>query len=200
MVNPYPNLPSIYVPGEKQESSKPEKTGKPGTGESQVYSWATPQITRGTATKYGIQKIKKVSETCDVVFLNRMYFKTPKIKENKKQVTNDTDLNSVQKDERRGTITADFVAGNHDASMVESMDSSVPDTPMVNSNPGRFKYRLAYRRTMHYDPVTGRTIGAEATAVAHYYQCLKDTDGKMEFANVGAGIGGGFENTIEPSQ
>jgi hypothetical protein len=34
-------------------------------------------------------------------------------------------------------------------------------------------------------------------SASHYYQCLKDTDGKMEFANVGAGIGEGFENTVE---
>jgi hypothetical protein len=47
---------------------------------------------------------------------------------------------------------------------------------------------------MHYDPMTVHTIGAEATALANYYQCLfEDTDGEMEFANVGAGIGGGFE-------
>jgi hypothetical protein len=50
---------------------------------------------------------------------------------------------------------------------------------------------------MHYDPVTGCTAGAEATALVNYYQCIKDTDGKMEFANVRAGIGGGFENTLE---
>jgi hypothetical protein len=80
---------------------------------------------------------------------------------------------------------------------VESVDSSVPDTPMVKNNLGQSKYGRTYRRTMHYDPTTGRTIGAEATALANYYQCLEDTDGKMEFANVGAGIGGGFENTME---
>jgi hypothetical protein len=40
-------------------------------------------------------------------------------------------------------------------------------------------------------------IGAEATALANNYQCLEDTDGKMEFANVGASLGGGFENTME---
>jgi hypothetical protein len=40
-------------------------------------------------------------------------------------------------------------------------------------------------------------IVSEATAQANYYQCLQDTDGKMEFTNVGAGIGGGFENTME---
>jgi hypothetical protein len=50
---------------------------------------------------------------------------------------------------------------------------------------------------MRYDPTTGRTIGTEATALANYYQCLEDMDGKMVFANVGAGIGGGFENTME---
>jgi hypothetical protein len=49
---------------------------------------------------------------------------------------------------------------------------------------------------MHYDPTTGRTIGAEATGLANY-QCLEDMDGKMEFVNIGAGIKGGFENTME---
>jgi hypothetical protein len=49
---------------------------------------------------------------------------------------------------------------------------------------------------MHSDPSTGCAIGTEATVLANYYQCLKDTDGKMEFNNVGAGIGGGFENTM----
>jgi hypothetical protein len=80
---------------------------------------------------------------------------------------------------------------------VESIDSSVPDTPVVNNNLGQSKYGRTYRCTMHYDPMTGRRIGAEATALANYYQCLEDTDGKMEFANIGAGIGGGFENTME---
>jgi hypothetical protein len=50
---------------------------------------------------------------------------------------------------------------------------------------------------MHYDLTTGRIIGTEATALANYYQCLEDTDGEMEFANVGAGIGGRFKNTME---
>jgi hypothetical protein len=50
---------------------------------------------------------------------------------------------------------------------------------------------------MHFDPTTGCTIGAEATALVNYYHCLKDSDGKMDFANVGAGIRGGFENTME---
>ncbi len=50
---------------------------------------------------------------------------------------------------------------------------------------------------MHYDPTTGHTIGAEATALVNYYQCLEDTDGKIKFANMGAGVGRGFENTME---
>jgi hypothetical protein len=50
---------------------------------------------------------------------------------------------------------------------------------------------------MHYDHVAGHTIGAEATALANYHQCLEDSDGEIEFANVGAGTGGGFENTME---
>ncbi len=72
------------------------------------------------------------------------------------------------------------------------MDYSVPDTPMVNNNQGQSKYGCTYRRTMHYDPTTGHMIGTEATALANYYRYLEDTDGKMEFTNVGAGIGGGF--------
>jgi hypothetical protein len=91
----------------------------------------------------------------------------------------------------------DFVTGDDNAAPVESMDSSVPDTSVVNNNLGQSKYGCTYRPTTHYDPATGHTIGAEATALANYYQCLKDMDGEMEFANIGALIGGGFENTME---
>jgi hypothetical protein len=77
------------------------------------------------------------------------------------------------------------------------MDSSLPDTPVVNKNLGQSKYGRTYRRTTHYDPMKGCTIGTEATALATYYQCLEVTDGEIEFPNVGAGIGGGFENTME---
>jgi hypothetical protein len=53
---------------------------------------------------------------------------------------------------------------------------------------------------MHYDPTTGCTIGTEATVLANYYKCLEHTDGKMEFANVGAGLGGGFKTQWNSSQ
>jgi hypothetical protein len=96
-----------------------------------------------------------------------------------------------------GTITADFVTGDDNAAMVESMDSSVLDTPVVSNNLGQSKYGCTYRQTTHYDPMTGHTIGAEVTGLANYYQCLKDMDSKMKLANIGAGIGGGFENTME---
>ena len=100
--------------------------------------------------------------------------------------TDDEDLDSVQQDKRGGTITADFVTVDDNAASYESVDSSVPDTPVVNNNLGQSKYGHAYRCTTHYDPMTGPTIGAEATALANYYQCLEDTNGKMELANVGA--------------
>jgi hypothetical protein len=45
---------------------------------------------------------KKVSKTCDVVFLNRMFFRTPAMPVHKKQDTDDEDLDSVQQDERGG--------------------------------------------------------------------------------------------------
>jgi hypothetical protein len=187
MVYPYPTLPRIYIPGEKQESSQPVKMEKPWTGESRACSWAMPQITRGTYRMWN-PKTKKVSKTCDVVFLNRMFFGTHMMPVHKKQGTGDDFLDSVQQDERGGTSTADFVTCDNDAATVESMDFSVQDTPMVNSNPGQSKYGCTYRRTMHYDPMTGCTIGTVATALANYYQCFEDTDGMMEFTNIGAGI------------
>jgi hypothetical protein len=73
----------------------------------------------------------------------------------------------------------------------------VSDTPTVDGNQGQSKYGCTYRRTTRYDPTTGHTIGAEATALANYYQYPEDTDGKMVFSKVGAGIGEGFENTME---
>ncbi len=90
-----------------------------------------------------------------------------------------------------------YFDANDDASATDSVDSSVPDTSMFNSNPGWSKYGHTYRHTMHYDPTTGCAIGAEATALVNYYQCLEEADDNTEFANVGAGVGGGFENTME---
>jgi hypothetical protein len=55
------------------------------------------------------------------------------------------DLGSVQQDKRGGTITADFVTGDDDAATVESMDSSVPDTPVVNNNLEQFKYGHTFK-------------------------------------------------------
>jgi hypothetical protein len=140
---------------------------------------------------------EKVSKTRDMVFVNRMFFRTPTMPVHKKQGTDDENLNSVQQDKRGGTITADFVTGDDDAATEESVDSSVMDTPTINNNQGQPKSGCTYRCTMHYDPTTGRMVGTEATALANYCQCLKDMDGKMEFANVGVGVGGGFENTME---
>jgi hypothetical protein len=132
------------------------------------------------------------------VFLKRMFYGIPTMPVRKKLCNGNEDLNSVKQDKRGGTIIADFVTGNDDnVEAVESVDSSVPDTSLVNNNPGQSRYGCTYSHIMHYDPTTGCTIGAEATALANYFQCLEDMDSKMEFTNVGAGIGGGFENTIE---
>jgi hypothetical protein len=151
----------------------------------------------GNCYKMWNSNTKKISKTRDVVFLKTMFFGTPTKPVRKKQGTDDEDLDSFQQDKRGGTITTDVVTVNDNSAMVESVDSSVPDTPVVNNNLGQFKYGRTYRCTTHYDPVTGRTIGAEVTVLANYYQCLKDTDDEMEFANIGAGIGGGFENAME---
>ncbi len=140
---------------------------------------------------------KKISETRDVVFLKRVFFGTPTKPVPNKQSTDNGDLNSVQQDKRGGTISADFVTVDDNAVTFESVDSSVPVFPVVNHNLGLSKYRHANRPTMYYDPTTGHIIGAKATALANFYQCLEDTDGKMVFTSIGAGIGGGFENTME---
>ncbi len=89
---------------------------------------------------------KKVSEARDVVSLNRMFFRTPTKPIHKTQSTDNEDLDSVRQDERGGTITADFVTGDDKAATVESMDSSVPDTPVVNNNLGQSKYGHTYKR------------------------------------------------------
>jgi hypothetical protein len=140
---------------------------------------------------------KKIFKTHDVVFLKRMFFEAPMKPVRKKQSTDNGDLDSVQQDKRGGTITVDIVTVDDNTATVESMDSSVPDTPVVSNNLGQSKYGQTYRCTTHCDPITGHTIGPEVTALANYYQCHEDTEGEMEFANVGASIGGGFENTME---
>jgi hypothetical protein len=60
-----------------------------------------------------------------------------------------------------GTITADFVTGDNNAATVDSVDSSVADTPIFNNNQGQSKYGCTYRCTTHYDPTTGHRIGTE---------------------------------------
>ncbi len=150
---------------------------------------------RVTATGSGTQKPRRLSDIHDVVFFNKMYLQAPeKIKKlSKRQDPEDTESESVQQDERGDIVTMEFDSSNDDFSVVDS----VGPTPTINCIPGQSKYGCTYRRTMHYDPTTGRTIGAEATALANYYQCLKKTDDNIEFSNVGAGIGGGFENAME---
>jgi hypothetical protein len=45
---------------------------------------------------------KKVSETCDIVFLNRMFFRTHTKPVHKTQSADNEDLDSVQQDKRGG--------------------------------------------------------------------------------------------------
>ncbi len=132
------------------------KTGKDGKiGDRGVTSMLVGYTSnhKGNCYRMWNPNTKKVSKTCDVVLLNQ--------------------------DERGGTITADFVTGDN-AATVESEDSFLLDTPVVNNNLGQSKYGCTNKRTMHYDPATGCTVGAEATALANYYQCLEDMDGMME--------------------
>jgi hypothetical protein len=51
---------------------------------------------------------KTVSETCDVVFLNRVLFRTPTMPVHRKQGTDDENLGSVQQDKRGGYYDRGF--------------------------------------------------------------------------------------------
>jgi hypothetical protein len=62
---------------------------------------------------------KTVSKTRDMVFLNRIFFRTPMMPVHKKQGTDDENLGSVQQDERGGIMTADFVTGDNNAATVD---------------------------------------------------------------------------------
>jgi hypothetical protein len=104
--------------------------------------------------------IKKISKTHDIVFLKKMFFGTPTKPVRKKQSTDNEDLDSVRQDKRGGIITVDFVTVDDNAVIVEFIDSSVPDTPVVNNNLGQSKYGCTYRCTLHYDPTKSHTIGA----------------------------------------
>jgi hypothetical protein len=78
-------------------------------------------------------KTKKVSETRSMVCSQQDVLQNT-YNASIKQGTGDDDLDSVQQDKRGGTITVDFVTGDNNSATVESMDSSVPDTPLVNGN------------------------------------------------------------------
>jgi hypothetical protein len=69
-----------------------------------------------------------------------MFFRTPTKPVHKTQSTDNEDLDSVKHDKGGGTITADFVTGDDDGVMAESVDSSVLDTTVVNNNLGQSKY------------------------------------------------------------
>jgi hypothetical protein len=89
----YPILPSIYIPGEKQESSKPAKTEKIGdrgvTG-SMFVGYASNH--KGDCYRMWNPNTKKISETHDIVFLKRMFFRTPTMPVHKKPSTDNEDL------------------------------------------------------------------------------------------------------------
>jgi hypothetical protein len=91
---------------------------------------------KGDCNRMWNPKTKMVSETLDVVILNRMYSNTLKNmkKLRKKQDPEDTELESVWQDKKGGTVTKEFDVYDNDASGIDSVGSSVPDTPMVNSN------------------------------------------------------------------
>jgi hypothetical protein len=67
----------------------------------------------GDCYKMRNPKTKKISETRDVVFLKRMFFRTPMKAVPNKQSTDNGDHDSVQQDKRGGTVSADFVISGH---------------------------------------------------------------------------------------
>ena len=74
------NLLSTFELGEKRElSSLGKMGGKWAIVESCVCLWAMPRITKAKGNRYRMwnSTTKQVSETRDVIFINRMFYQTP---------------------------------------------------------------------------------------------------------------------------
>ncbi len=141
---PLPNFTQYLRTWGEAEIIKTRKDGKIGdrgiTGMFVGYA----SNHKGNCYRMRNPNTKKVSKTSNMVFLNRMFFRTPTMLVHEKQGTDDGDLDSVQQDEG-GTITVNFATGDNNAATEESLDSSVPDTPMVKNYHGQSKYRCRYR-------------------------------------------------------
>jgi hypothetical protein len=149
-----------------------------------------------------------VHETRDVVWLHRMYFEKPNTEEEKLEpivylesnhVTTTVDVTGdADPEEREG------VSDEKDASSESESDGESGFIPVTRASTRERK------KLSRYEPETGKTVTWDIGAVHNYYNALLDIvdDDELEvamdnhirfgeYANVGAALGGGFENTME---
>ena len=95
----------------------------------------------------------------------------------------------------------------------EGVSDDVSSPPMLLDDefePVRTRSGRGIQKKTHYEPETGHTVRWNVAAVTNYYEALQQVIDKdeleavlnvhavfSEFAKVGAGLGGGFENTKE---
>jgi hypothetical protein len=103
---PFPRFSQYLRTWEEVGTIKTGKDGKIGDLEVTCILVGYASNQEGDCYRMLNPKTKMVSETHDVVFLNRMYFKAPKNtkKSHKKQDPDNTDLESVQQDKRGGGL------------------------------------------------------------------------------------------------
>ncbi len=83
------------------------KTGKDGKTRDRVVTDMFVSYTsnhEGDCYRMWNPKTKKIFETHDKVFLNRMFFRTPTMPVHMEQDSGDDDLDSVQQDKRGGVL------------------------------------------------------------------------------------------------
>ena len=151
-----------------------------------------------------------VHETRDVVWLHQMYFEKPNTEEERLEpivylesnhVTTDVDavLGDADPEEREG------VSDENAASSESESDGKSGFVPVVARASAQER-----KKKGRYELETGKTVSWDVGVVHNYYNALLDIvdDDELEVAmanhirygecaNVGAALGGGFENTME---
>ena len=190
------------------------------------------------------EKTSRVTETRDVIFLQRMYFQEadkdaellPEVyietyetdsnhvfdeieKPMFEEVEMDTEERRVQDTNSSGqTVTfavTDDEFSEDEESEDEDEEEEVAEGEATNNDDTTWVVHTTRsgsqtgRRTGRYDPATGQAESAAIAAEQNYYARMMELDEEeidtemdisttyIEYANVGAGVGGGYENTNE---
>ena len=198
------------------------KTGKDGKGgdrgatcmfigyannhEGDCYRMWNPETTR-------------TSETRDVIFLNRMFFTNKCLESDKTnpQVSLDVKKQSiVTKIPNPEDVTAKVREGTEKSVRFKPETEEVTSAPDPKPGPAWLRTttrsgRQVGRKDGQYDPSTGLTVAVPVVeqSLVNYHRALAEIDEEevqttmefsnaaVEYHNVGAGVGGGFDHTLE---